>query len=83
MASNTGNNFRTGAVKDRTQIYNPRIDRWIKRDNATGHFLAVKRDGVPFKGVAVEAASRILPFPASLSRRPEHAEPDSGILPAA
>jgi hypothetical protein len=83
MASNTRNNFRTGAVKDRTQIYNPRIDRWIKRDNATGHFLAVKRDGVPFKGVAVAVSSRVLLFPAALSGRTLSCEADSDFPPAA
>ena len=35
MATNppNGDNHRNGAVRDRTQVYNPTIDRWIKRDD--------------------------------------------------
>jgi hypothetical protein len=45
---------RVGAVKDRTQVYNPQIDRWTKRDKDTGKFMDQKEDGTPFKGVTKE-----------------------------
>lgn len=54
MAVNTGKNTRVGAVKKRTQVYNPQTGHYIKRDSETGKFLEVKRDGTPFKGVAKE-----------------------------
>jgi hypothetical protein len=56
MAKNppTGDNRRIGAVKDRSQTYNPTTDQWVKRDAATGQFMDVKADGKPFKGVRKE-----------------------------
>lgn len=54
MAKNTGNNYRHGMVKDRTQVYNPEIDNWTKRDNQTGQFINQKSDNKPFKGVKKE-----------------------------
>lgn len=50
MATNTGDNYRKGAVKDRDQVYNPKNDRWTKRDD-NGKFMDQKDDGKPFKGV--------------------------------
>lgn len=41
---------RVGAVRDRDQVYNPRNDRWIKRDD-NGKFMNQKIDNDPFKGV--------------------------------
>lgn len=41
---------RMGAVKNRDQIYNPKIDRRIKRDN-NGKFTDQKHNDRPFKGV--------------------------------
>jgi hypothetical protein len=43
-----------GAVKDRSQVYNERIDRWTKRDTETGRFMDQKADNEPFKGVRKE-----------------------------
>lgn len=40
---------RVGAVKDRDQVYNPKIDRWVKREG--GRFIDQKADDKPFKGV--------------------------------
>lgn len=56
MAKNppTGDGHRHGAVKDRSQIYNPSNDRWTKRDTDTGRFIDQKADGEPFKGVRKE-----------------------------
>ena len=46
---------RIGAVRDRTQTFNPLIDKWVKRDSDTGKFMDVKQDGTPFKGVTKES----------------------------
>lgn len=54
MAKNTGDNYRIGAVKDRSQAYNPKNDTYVKRNDNTGRFMDVKQDGTPFKGVRKE-----------------------------
>jgi hypothetical protein len=56
MAKNKpyGDNARKGAVKGRTQVYNPAIGKYIKRDKETGQFMDQKSDGTPFKGVTKE-----------------------------
>ena len=54
MAKNTGKNYREGEVRERSQVRNPRTGDFVKRDANTGEFLAVKRDGSPFKGVRKE-----------------------------
>lgn len=56
MAKNgvTGDGHRNGAVTDRSQTYNPKIEQWVKRDSDTGRFMDVKQDGTPFKGVTKE-----------------------------
>ncbi len=56
MATNKpyGDNKRIGAVKQRSQTYNPKTEQWVKRDSETGRFLNVKQDGTPFKGVRKE-----------------------------
>lgn len=53
MATNTGQNRRIGAIKDRSQTYNPKTDQWVKRDTTTGKFIDVKADGTSYKGVRV------------------------------
>ncbi len=58
MAKNTGNGFRLGSVKDRSQVQNPQNGKWTKRDTETGQFMDQKQDGTPFKGVAKEADNR-------------------------
>lgn len=54
MAKNTGENFRRGAERKRSQVRNPTTGDWTKRNDATGQFTEVKRDGKPFKGVRRE-----------------------------
>ncbi len=56
MAKNApyGDNARKGAVKGRSQVYNPKTDTWTKRDSETGRFMDGKKDGTPFKGVRKE-----------------------------
>ena len=56
MATNgrRGDGHRNGAVKGRSQTYNPATRQWVKRDAKTGLFMDVKKDGTPFKGVTKE-----------------------------
>ena len=56
MATNppAGDGHRNGAVRDRSQVFNPVIQRWTKRDTETGRFMDQKADGKPFKGVRKE-----------------------------
>lgn len=56
MATNppTGDGHRQGAVRDRSQTFNPHNDRWVKRDADTGQFIDQKADDKPFKGVRRE-----------------------------
>ena len=44
---------RNGAVKQREQVFNPKIEKWVKR-GPDGRFMDVKDDGTPFKGVRKE-----------------------------
>jgi hypothetical protein len=32
----SGDGHRNGAVRDRSQTYNPQNNRWVKRDDSTG-----------------------------------------------
>ena len=56
MATNPpkGDGHRIGAVRQRSQTYNPRTGQWVKRDTNTGRVMDVKQDGNPFKGVRKE-----------------------------
>lgn len=56
MAKNppTGDGHRVGAVRERSQTFNPQNERWVKRDTSTGQFMDQKVDGTPFKGVRKE-----------------------------
>ena len=56
MAKNgkVGDGHRNGAVKERSQTYNPKTEQWVKRDADSGRFMDVKQDGTPFKGVTKE-----------------------------
>jgi len=56
MATNKpyGDNHRNGEVIGRSQVYNERIERFIKRNTENGQFMDVKHDGKPFKGVRKE-----------------------------
>jgi len=56
MAKNPpkGDGRRVGAIRQRSQAYNPRNQRWIKRDTDTGQFIDQKADNKPFKGVRKE-----------------------------
>lgn len=55
MATNPPkNNSRKGAVKNRTQVYNPKTKNYVKRNSDNGQFMDVKQDGKKFKGVTKE-----------------------------
>lgn len=47
--------FKTRQIKDRSQSYNSKTERWVKRDSKTGRFVAVKADGKPWSRVVKEA----------------------------
>lgn len=57
MAKNppVGDNARKGAVRNRSQTFNPKTQQWVKRNAETGKFMGVKQDGTPFKGVRKES----------------------------
>jgi len=50
MAKNTRHGHRVGAVRDRSQSYNPSTKTWTKQ-GPNGRFMDGKADGRPFKGV--------------------------------
>lgn len=56
MATNPpiGDGHRIGAVRERSQTYNPHNNRWVKRDSTTGQFMSQKSNGTPYKGVRKE-----------------------------
>ena len=63
MAKNTGEDYRKGSVKERTQVENPRGEQWTKRDETPGsekrgEFMEKKDSSEPFKGVAKEKDER-------------------------
>ena len=60
MAKNApiGDNARVGAVRDRSQVFNPTNQTWTKRDTGSGRFMDQKADGDPFKGVRKEKPSK-------------------------
>lgn len=49
-----GDNCRIGAVKGRSQVFNPKTGLYVKRDVNTGRFMDVKTTGGKFKGVRTE-----------------------------
>ena len=56
MAKNApiGDGHRHGQVADRSQTYNPKNDRWTKRNTDDGRFMDQKADEEPFKGIRKE-----------------------------
>ena len=53
MTKNTGRSFRRGAVRQRSQVRNPKSRQWTKR-GSDGRFMNGKADGTPHKGVRKE-----------------------------
>lgn len=56
MAGNTGNGHRKGAVKGKSQTFNPKTKQHIKRDTKTGKFVSSK--ATAYKGVRQENTSK-------------------------
>jgi len=55
MATNPPkNSARIGAVRQRSQVFNPTIQRYVKRNAETGQFMNVKSNSKAFKGVRKE-----------------------------
>lgn len=56
MATNPpkGDGSRKGAVRNRSQTFNPQNNRWTKRDTDSGKFIDQKADAKPLKGVRKE-----------------------------
>ena len=56
MAKNppAGDNHRIGAVRDRSQVFNPQNQHWVKRNVEDGRFMDQKANKDPFKGVRRE-----------------------------
>ena len=56
MATNPpkGDGQRNGAVRGRSQTFNPRNGHWVKRNRENGRFVDQKADNKPFKGVRRE-----------------------------
>ena len=50
MARNSGDGYRIGAVRQRSQSWNPTTQRWTKQ-GSNGRFMDQKADSKPFKGV--------------------------------
>lgn len=48
--------YRVGAVSGRSQCYNPKTDKYVKRDNTTGRFMATSDN--KFKGVRKEESAK-------------------------
>ena len=57
MATNPpiGDGHRNGAVRQRSQVQNPKTGLWVKRNRENGQFMDNKMDGNPFKGVRRES----------------------------
>lgn len=53
MATNTGDGYRRGEVRDRSQFQAPN-GNWTKRNTEDGRIMDQKEDGEPFKGVRRE-----------------------------
>ena len=60
MATNppSGDGHRNGAVKDRSQTFNPVTKQWVKRDSDTGHFMDVKKMALLLRESAKKSKSR-------------------------
>ena len=57
VGKNTGEGYRKGAVRGRTQFQHENGE-WQKRDEGAGQFMERKSSSGPFKGVATEPDGR-------------------------
>jgi hypothetical protein len=54
MAKNTGEGYRKGEVRERSQMPNPNAPGYLKRDAKTGRIMEGNEGPKPFKGVRKE-----------------------------
>jgi hypothetical protein len=47
-------NRRQGAIKNRSQVFNPKNKHFVKRNDDNGQFMDMKADEKKFKGVRIE-----------------------------
>jgi hypothetical protein len=52
MATNSGEIYRQGTVRERVQIQNPVTKQWVKIDTKSGKIVDTKKTPGPFKGVS-------------------------------
>lgn len=45
---------RKGAVRERSQVFNPQNEKWVVRDTNSGEFIRQKANGEPAKGIRKE-----------------------------
>ena len=57
MAKNTGTGTRRGIISNRTQTFNPKTNKFVKRDSETGQFVSNK--ATPFKGIRKEENAKL------------------------
>lgn len=62
MARNK-NGARVGFIRDRVQLFNPKVRRWVKIDTKNGRIVAVKKDHLPWKGVRKARQKRLKLLP--------------------
>lgn len=48
---NKGDNHRNGAVKERIQVFNSKIKKYVEIDTDKNKIIKVKKTDGPFKGV--------------------------------
>lgn len=60
MGKNTGKGYRNGAMAKTDQVYNGKIDRFIKRDEK-GQFVSQKKTQGAYKGITVANKKKISP----------------------
>lgn len=44
--------------KDRVQMFNPRVKRWVKLDTKTGRILGHKSDRKPYKNIEIYSGKK-------------------------
>jgi hypothetical protein len=63
------NLFHEIPLKNRSQAWNSRIRRWVKRNKKTGRFNAVKKDGKPYRRIEPELWKKTTGYPLVLRGR--------------
>lgn len=56
MGRNTNKGYRRGVVKERSQLYNEKTKKYVKRDKVTGRFLSASDK--PYKNIRREQSIR-------------------------